>query len=179
MNKRKHLIINLIGDLTEELGEEAFKKIEELAFSLKVVIFDCSSVHNLTPDGIKFLKNSIFLLREFGCEIALTQFKKDLHDLIQGSLDSRLYKVFSDISQAKKFFEDKAEITEDDIDVVPFIPEINTAQFKDETFYTYCPSCNVKLRLKVKGNYKCPSCSSKFYFNPIQESVKYERISLE
>ena len=84
-----------------------------------------------------------------------------------------------DISEAKNFLESKLDVTEEEINAVPSLPEVRSALVKEGVYYTYCPSCNAKLRLRSKGNYACPACKTKFFFNPIQEPMKYERISLE
>ena len=83
------------------------------------------------------------------------------------------------MEEAKGFLESRLDITEEEISAVSSLPEVRSALVKEGVFYTYCPSCNAKLRLRSKGNYACPACKTKFFFNPIQEPMMYERISLE
>lgn len=179
MVKSKNLIVNLVGNFSLKESEETYLKLQNFAPNLKAVIFEGSNLNNISLDSLENLKKSIFILREYGVEIAFANFKFELESILKSNIDKTLLNLFALKDEAKEFLQNKLEITEDEINTIESVPEIKSATFKDEAYYTFCPNCNAKLRLKKKGNYKCPSCQTKFYFNPTNEIVKYERISLE
>lgn len=179
MEKSKNLIINLIGNYSIIESTETYNKLQNIAPKLKAVIFDGTGLNSISIDSMENLKKSIYLLREFGVEIAFSNFKSDQESILKSNIDITLLSIFALKEEAKEFIQNKLEITEDELKAVESIPEIKSATFRDDAYYTFCPGCNSKLRLKTKGNYKCPSCQTKFYFNPTNEVIKYERISLE
>ena len=179
MNKAKHIVINLSGKLNQSLGETVWKQVESTAHTTKAVLFDFTGVDSISQEGLIYLKKMIYHLREFGTEIAFSGLKNDSISLLRENIDKSLINIFAIREEAKNFLESKLEVTEEEINAVPSLPEVRSALVKEGVYYTYCPSCNAKLRLRSKGNYACPACKTKFFFNPIQEPMKYERISLE
>ncbi len=179
MNKAKHIVINLSGNFGQSLGENVWKQVESVAHTTKAVLFDFTGVDSITQEGLILLKKIIYHLREFGTEIAFSGLKNNSISLLQENIDKSLIHIFALREEAKGFLESRLDITEEEVSAVASLPEVRSALVKEGVFYTYCPSCNAKLRLRSKGNYACPACKTKFFFNPIQEPMKYERISLE
>ncbi|MBK8394727.1 MAG: hypothetical protein IPL26_05710 [Leptospiraceae bacterium] len=179
MNKSKHIVINLSGKFNQNLGETVWKQVESTAHTTRAVLFDFSGVDNISQEGLVFLKKIIYHLREFGTEIAFSGIKNNSISILQENIDKSLINIFALREEAKTFLESRLDITEEEIKSVNMLPEVRSALVKEGVYYTYCPSCNAKLRLRAKGNYACPACKTKFFFNPVQEPMKYERISLE
>ncbi len=179
MVNSKNLIVNLVGNFSLKESEETYTKLQNFAPNLKALIFDGLNLKSISLDSLENLKKSIFVLREYGVEIAFASFSIELEPILQSNIDKSLLNIFISKEEAKEFLQNKLQITEDEVEAVDIIPEIKSATFKENAYYTFCPNCNSKLRLKAKGNYKCPSCQTKFYFNPSNEVVKYEKISLE
>jgi hypothetical protein len=172
-------VIKLSGSLTENLGVTVYKQIESTSSQLKGVVFDFNALDSITEEGLDFIRKATYLLKEFGVEVAFSCLKKDWELQFNKKIDKTLAKVFALKDEAIEFIEDKLTKRGETSSSSAVHLEVRSALFKGDTYYTYCPACNVKLRLKSKGNYKCPSCSTKFSFNPIQDSIRYERISLE
>ncbi|GEM_PF-1534688 len=179
MNKAKHIVINLSGNFGQSLGENVWKQVESVAHTTRAVLFDFTSVDSISQEGLVFLKKIIYHLREFGSEIAFSGLKGNSISLLQENIDKSIIHIFALREEAKDFLESKLDVTEEEVNAVSTLPEVRSALVKEGVFYTYCPSCNAKLRLRAKGNYACPACKTRFFFNPIQEPMKYERISLE
>ncbi len=179
LNKAKHIVINLSGNFGQSLGESVWKQVESIAHTTKAVLFDFTGVESINQEGLVYLKKSIYHLREFGSEIAFAGLRANSISLLQQNIDKTIFNIFALRDEAKDFLESRLDITEEEVNAVPSLPEVRSALVKEGVYYTYCPSCNAKLRLRAKGNYACPACKTKFFFNPIQEPMKYERISLE
>lgn len=167
------------GNFGQSLGEAVWKQVETTAHVTKAVLFEFSGVDSITQEGLVYLKKSIYHLREFGTEVAFSGVKPSSMSFLEENLDKSIFNAFSLKEEARDFLESRLDITETELNSVPSLPEVRSALVKDGVYYTYCPSCNAKLRLRAKGNYACPACKTKFFFNPIQEPMKYERISLE
>lgn len=167
------------GNFGQSLGENVWKQVESIAHTTRAVLFDFTGVDSITQEGLVLLKKIIYHLREFGTEIAFSGLKNNSISLLQENIDKSLIHIFALREEAKGFLESRLDITEEEVSAVASLPEVRSALVKEGVFYTYCPSCNAKLRLRSKGNYACPACKTKFFFNPIQEPMKYERISLE
>lgn len=179
MNKARHIVINLSGNFGQKLGEDVWQKIESIAHTTKAVLFDFTNIDSISPEGLFFLKKIIYHLREFGAEIAFAGISGSFVNQFKENIDKSLLNIFAIREEAKNFLESRTDATQENVSAVSALPEVRSALVKEGVFYTYCPSCNAKLRLKAKGNYACPACKTKFFFNPIQEPLKYERISLE
>lgn len=179
MNKARHIVINLSGNFGQKLGETVWKQVESIAHATKAVLLDFTAIDTIDQEGLVFLKKSIFHLREFGAEIAFAGLRANSISLLQENIDKSIFNIFALREEAKGFLESRLDIAYSEIESPHLLPEVRSALVKEGVYYTYCPSCNAKLRLRAKGNYACPACKTKFFFNPIQEPMMYERISLE
>lgn len=180
MNDGKYTIINLSGNLGSTLGTSLLNQLQSRVPGVKAVILHFDHIAYIEDSGIDFLKKAVFLLMEGRVDFAITGLTAEIRTKLEPHLPFSSIITFLSKEEARFYFEEKAALTspkEQSVDTG--LVEVINATLRDDIYYTSCPSCNAKLRLRSRGNYACPLCKVKFFFNPISKPFNYERISLE
>ncbi|TGN14682.1 STAS domain-containing protein [Leptospira ilyithenensis] len=183
----KSLLIHLSGHLSAELGSDLYLRIKDASLAPHLFCIELSSLDSVDEVGIEYLKKISSRAKETGSKVALSgvseEWKKVLEEFGIGSL----FPSFGNSAEAKQDLE-KNLITElpanqarPDLEekpvLVPSSEETEISLEREVEIKTvFCPECGQTLKWSRPGNYKCPSCSSKFLINPKGWVSVYERL---
>jgi anti-anti-sigma regulatory factor/DNA-directed RNA polymerase subunit RPC12/RpoP len=175
----RHIILQLIGDLTEEALSSAENQLKDWIQSGNIeLIIDFTELVSWENHQISKIVEVAQTLKETGIQIAFVCPSLSLKTYLSSEISS-IY-TFSLLEEAKNFMvpESKPEIEESQIQT----GVVTEYAIKDGIYYVHCPNCNSKLRVRNLGNHACPACKTKFFFKPSSgsgASPAYEVLSLE
>ncbi|BDA80866.1 hypothetical protein LPTSP3_g37960 [Leptospira kobayashii] len=185
----KSLLIHLSGHLSAELGSDLYLRIKDASLTPHLFCIDLSALDSVDEVGVEYLKKISSRTKETGSKVALSgvseEWKKVLEEFGIGSL----FPGFKSSAEAKEDLE-KNLITElpanqarPDLEEKPLpisAPEPEETEIslerEVEIKTVFCPECGQTLKWSRPGDYKCPSCSSKFLINPKGWVSVYERL---
>ncbi len=183
----KSLLIHLSGHLSAELGSDLYLRIKDASLTPHLFCIDLSALDSVDEVGVEYLKKISSRTKETGSKVALSgvseEWKKVLEEFGIGSL----FPNFRSSAEAKQDLEKNLSTELPANQARPSFPEkeapVSSSEETEislerevEIKTVFCPECGQTLKWSKPGDYKCPSCSSKFLINPKGWVSVYERL---
>jgi DNA-directed RNA polymerase subunit RPC12/RpoP len=165
----KYTVINLAGILNKTLSENLLGQVDLILREPGCILLDFIKVTELEENAFPAFKSVLEKVSSMGLDrIAFSsispEFQMRLAELVSFEIPA-----FPDKFSAKSFLEEthsQSRKFETISTLENQYPKITQFVLKGDIYYINCLSCGTKLRIRSIGNHACPSCKSKFFFQP-------------
>ncbi|MDX1958975.1 MAG: hypothetical protein SFU98_10400 [Leptospiraceae bacterium] len=165
----KYTVINLAGILNSNLSESLRSQVDKISIEPSCLLIDFSKVTKLEDSAFASFKYVLQKMNSLGANrIAFSSINPEFQIKLARLVDFEI-NSFPDKYSAKSFLEEfhsKTKKFEALSSLENKYQKVSEFIKKGDIFYINCPNCSIKLRIRSSGNHACPSCKSRFFFQP-------------